>query len=251
MHRSNSVVQHHWTYGYDNAGQLVSLQDRLTGETATLSNHVLGMPTRVVSSSGAQAVLEWNSQGQLLAASHADYSVRFQYDNRQWLTGIDLGSGRTIHIGYDAQGNITQVQDNTGLAKLGKEAVQNLQLKLQGKTIPLLLSQGVTGGLSAATGGAVANGHWQWQTQCDVCGPQAAVQLPTLQQGLQPQLMWTVLVSATVMDAAQGLMDDLLTYSASKKLADNMQCKTDAHYQAKPDDGCTEPHHIEIGRAHV
>ena len=56
--------------------------------------------------------------------------------------------------------------------------------------------------------------------------------------------MWAVLVSATVMDAAQGLMDDLLTYSASKKLADNMQCKTDAHHQAKPEDGCTEPHHI-------
>ena len=244
VRRSNSVVQHHWTYGYDNAGQLVSLQDQLTGETATLSNHVLGMPTRVVSSSGAQAMLEWSSQGQLLAASHADYSVRFQYDNRQWLTGIDLGSGRTIQIGYDAQGNITQVQDNTGLAKLGKEPVQNLQLKLQGKTIPLALSQGVTGGLSAATGGTAANGHWQWQAQCDACGPQAAVQPATLQQGLQPQLMWTVLVSATVMDAAQGLMDDLLTYSASKKLADNMQCKTDAHYQAKPDDGCTEPHHI-------
>ena len=56
--------------------------------------------------------------------------------------------------------------------------------------------------------------------------------------------MWTVLVSATVMDVAQGLVDDLLTYSASKKLADNMQCKTDAHHQAKPEDGCTEPHHI-------
>jgi len=102
----------------------------------------------------------------------------------------------------------------------------------------------VTGGLSAATGGAVANGHWQWQTQCDVCGPQAAVQPTTLQQGLQPQLMWAVLVSATAMDAAQGLVDELLTYSASRDLAKNMQCKTDAHHQAKPDDGCTEPHHI-------
>ena len=102
----------------------------------------------------------------------------------------------------------------------------------------------MTGGLSAATGGAVANGHWQWQTQCDVCGPPANAPPPTLQQGLQPQLMWTVLVSATVMDAAQGLVDELLTYSASKKLADNMQCKTDAHHQAKPEDGCTEPHHI-------
>ena len=118
------------------------------------------------------------------------------------------------------------------------------QPKLQRKTIPLLLSQGVTGGLSAATGGAVANGHWQWQTQCDVCGPQANAALQPLQQGLQPQLMWAVLVSATVMEAAQGLVDELLTYSASKKLADNMQCKTDAHHQAKPEDGCTEPHHI-------
>ena len=118
------------------------------------------------------------------------------------------------------------------------------QPKLQRKTIPLLLSQGVTGGLSAATGGAVANGHWQWQTQCDVCGPQANAALQPLQQGLQPQLMWAVLVSATVMDAAQGLVDELLTYSASKKLADNMQCKTDVHYQAKPDDRCVHAHHI-------
>ena len=102
----------------------------------------------------------------------------------------------------------------------------------------------MTGGLSAATGGAVANGHWQWQTQCDVCGPPANAPPPTLQQGLQPQLMWTVLVSATVMEAAQGLVDELLTYSASRQLAKNMECKTDAHYQAKPEDGCTEPHHI-------
>ena len=102
----------------------------------------------------------------------------------------------------------------------------------------------MTGGLSAATGSAVANGHWQWQAQCDACGPQANAALQPLQQGLQPQLIWTVLVSATVMEAAQGLVDELLTYSASRDLAKNMQCKTDAHHQAKPDDGCTEPHHI-------
>lgn len=57
-------------------------------------------------------------------------------------------------------------------------------------------------------------------------------------------MLWVVLASATVGEVAQGLVNELLTYRASSQLAKNMQCKTDAYHQERPDDGCWRPHHI-------
>ena len=64
------------------------------------------------------------------------------------------------------------------------------------------------------------------------------------QARLPLQLQASILLSATLGEAAQNLLNAVLTYSASRELAKNLQCKTDAYYQAKPDDRCVHAHHI-------
>jgi YD repeat-containing protein len=250
--RSNGVVQQDWAYTYNGAGQLASVQDLLSGETASVGLHALGMPTQV-SSSGAAAIFNWNAQGQLQSANHAGYSLSFQYDSRQWLSGIHLGGGRTIAISYDAQGQISQVQDNTGLANQPTEQAQGTQ-RLRRQALPLFLNPALTGGMAAAmpgaggatAGGATAQSPWMRQAQCEVCNPLASTSVSpvVLQQVLQQNVVWAVLAASTVQAVAQGLVNELLTYRASTQLANNMQCRTDAYYQEKPDGPCTEPHHI-------
>lgn len=101
-----------------------------------------------------------------------------------------------------------------------------------------------TGG--AAAGGATAQSPWMRQAQCEVCNPLASPSVSPVvwQQGLQRNVVWAVLAASTVQDVAQGLVNELMTYRASTQLANNMQCRTDAYYQEKPDGPCTEPHHI-------
>ena len=84
------------------------------------------------------------------------------------------------------------------------------------------------------------------QAQCEVCNPLASPSVSPVvwQQGLQRNVVWAVLTASTVQDVAQGLVNELLTYRASTQLANNMQCRTDAYYQEKPDDRCVHAHHI-------